>query len=66
MRLQMRLPEVKPGEYEEPTQCPYEGCEGEYFKVHQQNCRKPVVDTAHEEVNAKRYECLRCERTFRV
>jgi hypothetical protein len=62
----MRLPEVKPGEYEMPEQCPYEGCEGEHFKAHQQRCEKAVEDTEYESVTAKRYECLKCKHTFRV
>lgn len=66
MRLRMRLPEVKEGEYQIPGICPYEDCEGEHFKAHQQHCQKPVLDPEHEEVNAKRYECLKCGRTFRV
>lgn len=66
MRLQIRLPKVKPGEYQLPAQCPYEGCEGENYKAHQQNCKKPIADTDYGEVNARRYECLRCKRTFRV
>lgn len=66
MRLQMRLPEVKPGDYQEPTGCPQEGCQGEYFKTHQQNCKKTLADADYVEVNVKRYECLRCGKTFRV
>jgi transposase-like protein len=66
MRIRISLPEVMPDEYEEPTGCPYEGCQGIYFKGHQQHCAKAVQDPDHEQVNAKRYECLKCNRTFRV
>jgi transposase-like protein len=66
MRLQMHLPEVKPGEHQMPTRCPYEECGGEYFKAHQQTCQKSVVDTDFTQVKAKRYKCLTCNRTFRV
>jgi transposase-like protein len=66
MRLRMRLPEVKPSEYRVPEECPYEGCDGQHFKAHQQHCKKVVGDPDYTAVNAKRYECLRCKRTFRV
>ena len=66
MRLRMRLPEVKPAEYQLPDRCPHEDCEGEYFKAHQQRCEKAVQDPDCAQVNAKRYKCLKCKRTFRV
>lgn len=66
MRLRMRLPEVRPGDYQVPDVCPYDDCEGEYFKTHQQHCQKSVLDPEHAEVNARRYKCLKCKRTFRV
>ena len=42
MRLQMRLPEVKPGEYPVAASCPYEGCGGGTSNA--SNCAKAVVD----------------------
>jgi transposase-like protein len=62
----MRLPEVKPDEYQLPNRCPYEECKGQYFKAHQQRCKKAIEDPDYAEVNAKRYKCLKCKRTFRV
>jgi transposase-like protein len=49
-----------------PEVCPYEDCDGEYFKPHQQHCEKPLRDTEYDQVNAKRRKCLRCGRTHRV
>lgn len=66
MRIRMRLPQVVIDEYEIPKRCPYEECQGASFKGHQQQCQKKVLDTEVEAVNAKRYRCLRCKRTFRV
>jgi hypothetical protein len=66
MRLRIRLPEVKPEEYVVPTACPYAGCNGRYFAVHQQHCVKALADQTYPEVNVKRYQCLRCRRSFRV
>jgi transposase-like protein len=66
MRLQIRLPEVKPDEYVVPKICPYAGCGGRYFAVHQQHCAKALADQSYPAVNVKRYTCLRCRRSFRV
>ncbi len=44
MRLRLRLPEVREGEYEVPQECPY-GCGGRYYALHQE-CRKAVSDPA--------------------
>jgi hypothetical protein len=65
MRLHMILPQVEPEEVTEPTVCPYKGCQGEHFRLHQQ-VAKPLRDTVHDQVTAYRYQCLRCRRTFRV
>jgi transposase-like protein len=62
----MRLPEVKADEYQLPSECRYEDCDGQYFKAHQLRCAKPVQDPDWAQVNAKRYKCLKCKRTFRV
>lgn len=65
MRLQLILPQVVPTEIRPPTNCPYKGCEGRHFQFHQA-VEKPLRDTRYREVEAHRYECLRCRRTFRV
>lgn len=65
MRLQMILPRVEPSEIFQPEVCPQDGCEGNYFRLHQK-VEKPLRDTVYAEVTAYRYECLRCKRTFRV
>jgi len=66
MRLKVRIPKVEPGVYQMPNECPYEGCHGRAFKQHQEGCPKELRDPQHEQVEAKRYRCLRCGRTFRV
>lgn len=65
MRLELRLPVVKPDEISPPTVCPYPDCGGEHLQLHQVVV-KPVRDTVFEQVLAHRYRCLRCGRTFRV
>jgi len=65
MRLQLILPHVIPTEIQVPTVCPYKGCEGKHFQFHQA-VEKPLQDTRYSQVEAHRYECLRCHRTFRV
>ena len=65
MRLQLLLPRVVVTEFELPTECPYGKCHGRHFEPHQE-VTKPVRDTMYETVPARRYRCLRCQRTFRV
>ena len=65
MRLKMILPEVVPTEIRRPLLCPYKGCGGRHFRLHQV-VEKPLRDTRYPEVEACRYECRRCRRTFRV
>ena len=65
MRLQLILPRVIPTEIRVPTVCPYKGCDGRHFQF-LQAVEKPLQDTRYTEVEAHRYECLRCHRTFRV
>ena len=65
MRLKLVLPPVRSGVYDEPTACPYEGCECAHFHMRQE-WPKPVRDTLLTRVVARRYGCLRCGRTFRV
>src|SRR5512147_784949 len=73
MHLNLRLPKVEPLEIHSPMQCPLRDskhpkkkCAGTRFKEHQLHCRKPLRDTKHTQVNARRYRCLKCNRTFRV
>jgi transposase-like protein len=65
MRLNLLLPRVEPDLYPEPKACPYPGCQGKHFHLRQE-VRKALRDTVLHEVVARRYECLRCGRTFRV
>jgi transposase-like protein len=65
MRLELRVPAVKPDEISEPTACRFAPCEGRHFRLHQR-VAKAVHDTVFEAVTARRYQCLRCGRTFRV
>ena len=64
MRLKLILPQVG-SQIQPPLRCPYEGCGGQHFRLHQV-VEKPLRDTRYPEVEAHRYECLRCRRTFRV
>ena len=66
MRVRARIPEVEVTMMEEPEECPYEECQGRYFKPHQEECRKGLRDTKLEEVWVYRRKCLRCDRTHRV
>jgi transposase-like protein len=65
MRLKLLLPSVEPKVFEEPSVCPYPKCGGQHFHF-MQVVVKPVRDTVYREVTARRYECLRCGRSFRV
>lgn len=65
MRLELLLPSVDPQEWQVPHQCPYAGCGGRHFRLHQV-VDKPVRDTVYRAVTARRYQCLRCRCTFRV
>lgn len=64
MRLRLRLPEIRAGEYVVPQECPY-GCGGRYFALHQE-CQKAVSDPEYAEVTVKRYRCVQCGHSFRV
>ena len=67
MRIRVRLPKVRPDEYQMPKECPYEGCAGQHYKPHTQKGEdKPTRDLKVERVKAQRWRCLRCKRTFRV
>jgi len=64
MRLLMRLPVVDPAVVPAPQTCP-RGCGGQHFKL-RQVVAKPLRDTKLAAVEAHRYGCVRCGRTFRV
>ncbi len=73
MRANVRLSRVEPTQILPPTHCPLPDpqhpkrkCSGTHFKAHQIICRKPVRDTRYTQVMARRYRCLKCQRTFRV
>ena len=65
MRLRLILPVVAPEQFLEPERCAYPKCKGKYFRMRQEAPKK-VRDMQYEQVVARRYECLRCHRTFRV
>jgi len=67
MRIKVQLPKVQSDRYEEPAECPYEGCHGRHFRRHGVKGQpKALRDPKIKEVLAHRHECLRCGRTFRV
>jgi hypothetical protein len=51
MRFRVSIPQVDPTMMEAPEVCPYPDCDGKYFKSHQQNCDKPLIDTEYDQVN---------------
>jgi hypothetical protein len=67
MRIQVRIPKVKPEVYPSMDRCPYAGCGGQEFTAHGNGAEsKPVRDLNYRAVDSFRYTCLRCGRTFRV
>jgi transposase-like protein len=65
MRLNLRLPEVKPEHFELSKRCPSAGCKGKRFYP-RQKVKKNVVDAKYKQVEAWRYQCAECGCTFRV
>src|SRR5713101_9012490 len=65
MRLELLLPPIDPEDWQAPRLCPYARCGGRHFRLHQV-VSKPVRDTVYQAVTARRYQCLRCRRTFRA
>jgi transposase-like protein len=63
MRLQLILPRVDPQRVIRPMSCPH--CGGRYLRLHQV-VSKPLRDTVYPQVKAYRYQCLRCQRTWRI
>ncbi len=65
MRLRIVLAKVNPDVIEVPTRCVYPGCSGRKFHL-RQAVAKPLRDTVYHEVQVHRYQCVKCQRTFRV
>jgi transposase-like protein len=65
MRLHLLLPKVNPDQIPLPTTCANPKCRGRKFRFHQP-VSKALRDTIYQEVQAHRYQCLKCGRTFRV
>jgi hypothetical protein len=66
MRIRVTLPKVVPDVYDLPETCPH-GCGGQHYKPHgQQGESKPLRDPTYHEVRSYRWECVRCQRDFRV
>jgi transposase-like protein len=65
MRLKLILPAVHPDQIQKPEKCVNAKCGGKHFKVHQA-VKKAIRDSKYSEVEALRYECLKCRQTFRV
>ena len=65
MRLHLLLAKVEPKEIREPGECVYAGCGSKRLHLHQE-VQKALRDTIHQQVEAHRYRCLKCGRTFRV
>ncbi len=65
MRLHLLLPTVKPEQIPEPVRCPLPNCGRRRFHLHQPVV-KAVRDTQDQQVQAHRYQCLKCRHTFRV
>jgi len=63
MRLQLILPRVNATEIAQPSRCRY--CGGGYVRLHQ-TVDKRLRDTVYLRVQAQRYRCLSCGRTFRI
>ncbi len=65
MRIEVRLPEVKPGVYQEVGMCPK--CGGRAFRRYgKKGERKVIRDLQHEEVQSQRYQCEQCGYRKRV
>ena len=65
MRLHLLLPKVNPKAMAVPSKCGYSDCPSKQVRLHQP-VKKALRDTVHQQVEAHRYRCLKCRRTFRV
>lgn len=60
----MSIPQLEPEPVMGPERCP--DCGGQYLQPHQRRCQQPLQDTQYEAVEAQRWQCQRCQRTFRL
>lgn len=65
MRLHLLLAKVEPKAMPVPTKCGYADCTSKQVRLHQP-VKKALRDTVYQQVQAHRYRCLKCRRTFRV
>src|SRR5438067_3103434 len=65
MRLHLLLAKVEPKAMPVPSKCGYANCTSKQIQLHQP-VKKALRDTVHQQVEAHRYRCLKCRRTFRV
>jgi hypothetical protein len=65
MRLHLLFPKVNPDQIPPPTTCADPKCRGRKFRFHQPESLA-LRDTIYQEVQAHRYQCLKCGRTFRI
>jgi len=65
MRLHLLLSKVEPQAMPVPSKCAYPKCTSKQVRLHQP-VKKALRDTVHHQVEAHRYRCLKCGRTFRV
>jgi transposase-like protein len=65
MRLHLLLAKVEPKAMPVPSKCGYGDCTSKQVRLHQP-VKKALRDTMHQQVEAHRYRCLKCGRTFRV
>jgi len=65
MRLHLLLAKVEPKALPIPSKCGYANCTSKQVRLHQP-VKKALRDTVHQQVEAHRYRCLKCRRTFRV
>lgn len=66
MRTRAQIPGLEPTALQPPEVCPYDDCEGTFFKDHELHCDKRVRDTQVEHFAAIRRRCLSCGRSHRV
>lgn len=64
-RLSLILPNMDLQKPIAPTRCPYDDCQSNHLRLHQEVV-KPLRDTRYQQVVAYRYQCMTCKRTFRV
>ncbi len=63
MCLKVILSRLDATETQLPVQCAYQKCGGQHYRLHQV-VQKPLRDAGYHAVEAYRYQCFRCGRTF--